>query len=243
MTRHVVSVGPETSILDMAQLMLKDRISGLPVIDGDGVLVGVVTEGDCLRRTETNTEKSRPRWLDFLMGRDRLASEYIHSHGRKVSEVMTPDPVTATEDTPLDKVVHLMETRRIKRIPVLRGRQVVGIISRADLLHALASTVREISPSETDDTSIRNLVFAELARQSWAPSKLINVTVRSGTVDLWGVVLAPNQREAAIVAAENVPGVKAVRSHLVWVEPMSGMVMEDPSDEVAGKRTTTDEAA
>jgi len=243
MTRHVVSVRPETSVLDMAQLMLKDRISGLPVIDGDGTLVGVVTEGDCLRRTETRTEKSRPRWLEFLMGRDRLASEYIHSHGRKVAEVMTPEPVTVTEDTPLDEVVHLMEARRIKRIPVLRGRQVVGIISRADLLHALASTVREIAPSKADDTSIRNQVFAELARQSWAPSKLINVTVRSGTVDLWGVVLAPNQREAAIVAAENVPGVKAVRSHLVWVEPMSGMVMEDPSDKVADKKTATNEAA
>jgi len=231
MTRQIVSVAPEASILDMAQLMLKYRISGLPVIDGNGNLVGIVTEGDCLRRTETGTERQRPRWLEFLTGRGRLADEYVHTHGGKVWEVMTHDPMTVTEDTPLYEVVHLMETRRVKRIPVLRGRKTVGIVSRADLLHALASTAQEIAPSATDDTAIRNHVLAELARQPWAPSNLINVTVRDGIVDLWGVVLAAHEREAAIVAAENAAGVKAVRSHLAWVEPMSGMVFDDPNDE------------
>jgi CBS domain-containing protein len=236
MTRQIVCVTPETSILDMAQLMLKNRISGLPVIDGNGNLVGVVTEGDCLRRIETGTEQQRPRWLEFLMGPSPLANEYVHTHGGKVSEVMTPDPVTVIEDTPLHEVVHLMETRRVKRIPVLRGGRVVGIVSRADLLHALASTTREIAPSAIDDEAIRNQVLAELVRQSWAPTNLINITVRNGIVDLWGIVLAAHQREAAIVAAENIAGVKAVRSHLAWVEPMSGMVIDDPSDEATGKK-------
>ena len=225
----------------MAQLMLKNRISGLPVIDDNGSLVGVVSEGDCLRRVETNTEPRRRRWIEFLMGPDRLANEYVHMHGGKVSEVMTPDPVTVTEDTPLYEVVHLMETRRIKRIPVLRGRQVVGIVSRADLLRALASTAHEIAPSAIDDAAIRNQVLAELARQSWAPSNLINVTVRDGIVNLWGVVLTAHQREAVIVAAENIAGVKAVRSHLAWVEPMSGMVFDDPSDETVGKQAVASE--
>jgi CBS domain-containing protein len=241
MTREIMSVTPETSIPDMAQLMLKNRISGLPVIDDNENLVGIVTEGDCLRRVETNTEPRRRRWVEFLMGPDRLANEYVHTHGGKVSEVMTPDPVTVTEDTPLYEVVHLMETRRIKRIPVLRGRQVVGIVSRADLLRALAFTAREIAPSEVDDAAIRNQVLADLARQSWGPANLINVTVRDGIVDLWGVVLAGHQREAAIVAAENIAGVKAVRSHLAWVEPLSGMVFDDPSDEAVGKMTVASE--
>lgn len=236
MTRQIVSVAPETSILDMAQLMLKNRVSGLPVLDGNGNLVGIVTEGDCLRRSETGTERRRPRWLEFLMGPGRLANDYVHTHGGKVSEVMTANPVTVAEDTPLYEVVHLMETRRIKRIPVLRGRQVVGIVSRADLLHALASTAREIASGGADDVTLRNQVFAELARQPWAPSNLINVTVREGVVDLWGIVLAAHQREAAVVAAENVAGVKGVRSHLAWVEPMSGMVFDDPSDEAADKK-------
>jgi len=110
MTRQIVSVRPETSILDMAQLMLENRISGLPVIDENQNLVGMVTEGDCLRRVETNTElPRRRRWLEFLVGLDKLANEYVHTHGGKVSEVMTFVPVTVTEDTPLYEVVHLME--------------------------------------------------------------------------------------------------------------------------------------
>jgi CBS domain-containing protein len=193
MTRQIVSVTPETSIQDMAQLMLKNRISGLPVVEDNGNLVGIVTEGDCLRRVETDTEPRRRRWVEFLMGPDQLANEYVHTHGGKVSEVMTSDPVTVTEDTPLYEVVHLMEKRRIKRIPVLRGQQVVGIVSRADLLRALASTAREIAPSAIDDAAIRNQVLAELGRQSWGPANLINVTVRDGIVDLWGVVLEPCQ--------------------------------------------------
>jgi CBS domain-containing protein len=242
MTRQIVSVTPKTSIQDMAQLMLKNRISGLPVIDGNGNLVGIVTEGDCLRRVETDTEPRRRRWVEFLMGPDQLSNEYVHAHGGKVSEVMTSDPVTVTEDTPLYEVVHLMEKRRIKRIPVLRGQQIVGIVSRADLLRALASTAREIAPSEIDDAAIRNQVLAELARQSWGPANLINVTVRDGIVDLWGVVLAGHQREAATAAAENIAGVKAVRSHLAWVEPISGMVFDDPSDEAVGKKAVASEA-
>jgi CBS domain-containing protein len=242
MTRQIVSVTPETSVPDMAQLMLKNRISGLPVIDGNGNLVGIVTEGDGLRRVETDTKPRRRRWVEFLMGPDQFANEYVHAHGRKVSDVMTSDPVTVTEDTPLYEVVHLMEKRRIKRIPVLRGQQVVGIVSRADLLRALASTARDLAPSAIEDAAIRNQVLAELGRQSWGPANLINVTVRDGIVDLWGVVLAGHQREAATVAAENIAGVKAVRSHLAWVEPISGMVFDDPSDEAVGKKAVASES-
>jgi CBS domain-containing protein len=234
MTRKVVSVVPDASIVEAARLMLEHRISGLPVIDAHGDLVGVVTEGDCLRRTETGTERKRPRWLEFLIGPGRLADEYIHTHSRKVSEVMTATPITITEDAPLDAIVHLMETRGIKRLPVVCGREVVGIVSRANLLHALASAAPVIPPSPPNDAAIREQILAELNAQPWAPQ--VNVTVRDGVVELWGIVMAAHQLEAATVAAENVQGVKQVRSHLAWLEPISGMVIYDPEDETTGPK-------
>jgi CBS domain-containing protein len=139
MTRRVVSIAPEASIWEAACLMLEKQISGLPVIDGEGNLVGILTEADCLRRAETGTERRRPRWLELLTTPGQLANEYIHSHGRKVAEVMTRDVVTVAEDTSLEQIVRLMEMQRIKRVPVLRGREVVGIVSRANILHVLAS--------------------------------------------------------------------------------------------------------
>jgi CBS domain-containing protein len=226
MTRKVVSVGTQASVLEAIRLMLQNRISGLPVVDGEGLLVGIVTEGDFLRRAETGTQRKRPRWLEFLTGPGRLAGEYVRTHGRKVSEIMTPDPVTAAEDTPLDEVVRLMEQHRIKRLPVVRGRAVVGIISRANLLHALASVVRELPASAQSDTEIRERILAELEKEPWAPRHFIDPVVRNGTVELWGTIFDDRERQAAKVVAENIAGVKAVKDHLVWVEPMSGMVFE-----------------
>src|SRR5712671_4790207 len=138
MTCPVISIGPGMSVQQAAQLMLQRRISGLPVVEKSGRLVGIVTEADFLRRAETGTQRRRARWLEFLMGPGRLADEYVHTHGRKVEEVMTPDPETVSEDGELDEAVQLMEKRRIKRLPVVRGKQVVGIVSRANFLHALA---------------------------------------------------------------------------------------------------------
>ena len=231
MTRDVVSVSPDTSIAEMARLMLEKRISGLPVLDRDGKLVGIVTEGDCLRRTETGTQRKRARWLEFLTGSEKLAEEYIHSHGRKVSEVMTDNPVSVAEETPLDEIVHLMETRHFKRVPVVRDGEVVGIVSRANLLHALASLAHESEPAQQDDRAIRDQVLVAFEKLPWAARDLANVVVKDGIVDLWGCYLAGHQDEAMIVAAENVSGVKAVRSHLSWVDPTSGLVVYNPDEE------------
>ena len=128
--------------------MLQRHISGSPVVDKQAHLVGIVTEGDFLRRAETGTQRHRPRWLEFLIGPGRLADEYTRSHGRKVHEIMTPDPITVTEQTPLDEVVRMMEKHRIKRLPVVRGQELVGIVSRANLLHALAGLARDIKPAK-----------------------------------------------------------------------------------------------
>ena len=232
MTARVISVAPDASILECIRLMLQHRISGLPVIDAAGNLVGIVTEGDFLRRTETGTERKRPRWLEFIAGPGKLADEYVHSHGRKVSEVMSPEPVTIAEDTPVEAIVRLMEGRRIKRLLVMRGNTVVGIVSRANLLHGLAGLAREAGPAAKDDQAIRARVLAELAKQPWAPRDLIDVTVRNGVVELWGVVTADHQRDAAAVCAENVPGVKQVANHIAWIEPTSGVVVyQAPEDQ------------
>jgi CBS domain-containing protein len=235
MTSPVVSIEPDTSIVQAVQIMLQRHISGLPVVDKDGRLVGVVTEGDLLRRAETGTERKRPRWLEFLVGPGRLADEYTRTHGRKVSEVMTADPVTATEDMPLEEIVKLMEKRRIKRVPVMRGETVVGIVSRANLLHALAGVVREVKPALASDQAIREQIMAELARQTWAPIALVDIVVRNGVVELWGSVTDDRERAAIKVAAENVPGVKAVNDYLAWVDPTSGMVFYQPNEPPAVK--------
>jgi CBS domain-containing protein len=218
MTRNVISAQPETTILEAAQLMLQHRISGLPVLDGDRHVVGMVTEGDFLRRVETDTQPQRPRWAQFLLGPGRLADEYVRTSSRKVEDVMTRQVHTIDESTPLSDVVELMEHRRIKRVPVLRDNKLVGIVSRANLLHALASLAQEVKSTPDDDEAIRECLMAELNQQTWAPLGQINVIVRNGTVELWGTLLDERKRRALIVAAENVRGVKNVRDHLVYVE-------------------------
>jgi CBS domain-containing protein len=230
MSTRVISIAPDANVLEAIRLMLQNHISGLPVIDRSGALVGVVTEGDFLRRAETGTERKRPRWLEFLMGPRRLADEYVHTHARRIQEVMTSTPVTITEDAALDEAVRIMERRRIKRLPVMRSGQVVGIVSRANLLHALASLGAAASPPAKTDVAIREQLLAEFDRQTWAPVALIDVVVKDGAVQLWGTITEDAQREALKVCAENIPGVKSVVSHLTWIEPMSGMVISEPDD-------------
>jgi CBS domain-containing protein len=229
MTWGAITVEPEASVTRAVRLMLQNKISGLPVVDADGQLVGMVTEGDFLRRGELGTKRQRPRWLEFLLGPGRLAAEYVQSSGQKVSEIMTPEPKTITPETPLEEVVGLMERHRIKRLPVVQDGKLVGIVSRANLLHALASVAREVKPAAGDDATIRERIMAECAKQPWAPH--VNVVVRDGVVGLWGVITDERERQAFIVAAENVPGVKAVHDHLAWIEPTSGMIVLSDEDE------------
>jgi CBS domain-containing protein len=235
MTPNVICIGADEPVLKAARLMLQNHISGLPVIDKDGELVGIVTEGDFLRRSELGTQRHRPKWLEFIVGPGRLAQEYTHSSGRKVEEIMTADPWTIGEDDTLEVVVDTMERHRVKRLPVTRGSRIVGIVSRANLMHALASLSRDTVSPRGGDTAIRDKILARIAKQDWAPR--VNVIVKDGVAELHGVITDDRERQGLIVAAENVPGVKRVRDHLVWVEPMSGMAFpsaEDEANERAG---------
>jgi len=229
MTRSVVTVAPESSILDAANLMLQRHVSGLPVVDAAGKLVGIVSEGDFIRRSEIGTQRKRGRWLRFILGAGKAATDFVREHGRKVSEVMTRDPLTVTEDTVLEEIVSTMETNGVKRLPVMRGDKLVGIVSRANLLQAVASLARNVPDPTADDDHIRSRIIDALEKNDGCPFG-VNVVVRDGIVHLTGVITEERSRQAAIVCAENVEGVNKVHDHLCWVEPMSGMYLESPED-------------
>jgi CBS-domain-containing membrane protein len=226
MTPHVLAVSPDESVIVAARLMLEKKISGLPVVDDSEKLVGVVTEGDFLRRAETGTKRHRPRWVEFFLGPGRLAEEYVQFSGRKVSDVMTPDVRIVTLDAPLEDVVRLMERHHIKRVPVVEGGKIVGIVTRANLLHAMASFVHEVAPPSVEDKAIRGKILAELKTQPWASVSAVDVSVRNGVVQLSGTVTDEKQRQALRVAAENVSGVKKVEEYLSWVDPISGFYVD-----------------
>jgi CBS domain-containing protein len=230
MTRKVVTTTPDSPIEEVARAMLRHHLSGVPVVDAAGTVTGIVTEGDLLRRTETGTERTRSRWLELLIAPGRLAQDYVRSHARKVSEVMTDAVISVGPDTPLGEVVALMESRRVKRLPVIEDGRLVGIISRADLLGALVERLPKVSAAAVSDAKLRKRVLAEIDKQPWAPRASIDALVEDGTVELRGAITDEREREALRVVAENVPGVKRVRDHLVWVEPISGMVIDAPRE-------------
>ena len=229
MTANVISVSAQATILDAARAMLRNRVSGLPVVDAQGQLVGMVTEGDFLRRSEIGTERRRPKWLEFVLGPGRMAEDYVRAAGRKVDDVMTRDPVTVSEDDSLETVVELMERRGVKRFPVLRNGKMVGVVSRANLMGALVNLARTEAAPAGGDPAIRDSILAAFAKQPWAPH--INVVVKASIAELRGTITDERERQACIVTAENVAGVRAVRDHLVWVEPISGMAFPSPEDE------------
>jgi CBS domain-containing protein len=225
MTRRLITVTPETSIEEAVRLMLEHRVSGLPVIDAAGAPVGVVTEGDLLRRIETGTDKRHSGWIGLLLGPGRLAAEYTRSHAYKVGEVMTTDLISVGPEAPLDEVVELMEGRRIKRVPVVDGSNLIGIVSRANLIAALAGMLAKERGAALSDDDIRRAILAEIDKQPWGPRESVDAIVADGIVELHGTILDERERAALIVAAENLPGVKSVRDKLVWVEPNSGLVI------------------
>lgn len=229
MTQPVISVSADTPVQVAIRQMLQKKISGLPVVDGEGNLVGMVTEGDFLRRAESGTEHHRSRWLDFLMGPGALADQYTKAHGRKVGEVMTKEIRSVDEDARLEDIVALMERYHVKRVPVMRDKKPVGLVTRANLLRALASVMHGLPQGAPDDAGIRQKILDGLQEQKWAPIATVDAIVRNGVVTLTGYVIDERQRAALKVLVENVPGVKQVRDQMVWVEPMSGVTI--PAEE------------
>jgi CBS domain-containing protein len=224
MVSAVISVRPHARVEEVASILLANHISAVPVIDEEGELLGIVSEGDLMRRAEAGTERRRSWWLEHLTGKKVLAAEYVKSHSHKVRDVMTRAVVTATPDTPLGEIATLLEKKRIKRVPIVKNGKVVGIVSRANLLQALATMpAKDTVDAHTDDSEIREKVLSRLNAERWRPT-LFNVTVHDGNVDLWGFVTSNDEKKAARIAVEEIVGVKCINDHLTIPPAETGMV-------------------
>ncbi|MGM4902131.1 CBS domain-containing protein [Tardiphaga sp. 866_E4_N2_1] len=229
MTRKLVTVSPDASISEAARLMIDYHVSGLPVVDAAGKLVGIVTERDFLRRHEVGTQRRRPRWLEFVRGPSLQAIDYVREAGRKVHEIMTREVRTVTEETGLADIVDVMEKYHIKRVPVVQGDKLVGIVSRQNFVEAIADLMHDVSDVGSSDALIRRRIVAVLRHNEWTPFGL-DVRVKDGVVDIDGFITDENVRRAIVVAAENVAGVTRVNEHLCWVDPMSGVYFPPETD-------------
>jgi len=214
MVSPVITVKPSASVREAAELLLRHRISGVPVVDDDNLLVGIVSEGDLLHRAEAGTERRRSRWLRAFTHNEMLAQDYIKTHARSVEDVMTRDVIVARPYTPVHEVAMLLEKNGIKRVPVVVKDRPIGIISRANLIQAVASAGKKLDVP-LSDSAIRDNLVAHLNRQPWAHTRMISITVSNGVVDLWGSAESDAERNAIRVAAEAAQGVSAVNDNLV----------------------------
>ena len=214
MTAQVITANPDTAVRHIAALLFKHRISAVPVLE-NGKLVGIVSEADLLHRHEIGTEgaaRSSSWWLQLLSA-DRSVAEYVRSHATRARDIMTKDVICVAPDTPIAQIARLLEKHGVKRVPVLQGGRLVGIVSRSNLVQALATSSRDMNVGDTHDGAIRTRLSAELERQPWWRSTTSTVIVTDGVVHYFGILDTEDQRQAARVAAENVPGVRRVEDH------------------------------
>jgi CBS domain-containing protein len=224
MTAPVVTVAPETSVSELARLLIERRISAVPVVDHAGKILGIVSEGDLLRRAETGTERRRPRWLEVLLEGSIRAADFAKAHGATAGDVMTRDVIAVSPATDLAEIADLLERSRIKRVPVVEGGVLVGIVSRANLLHGLVARGPAAEPPPASDNEIRRNIVEVLAAERWVDQNRINVVVNNGVAHLWGAVPSDDRRRALKIAVRNVPGVVRVDDHLSphWFANESG---------------------
>lgn len=216
MVSNVVTVTANAEVQEVAKILLANRISAVPVVDKLGKLVGIISEGDLIRRAEIGTERPRSWWLDALSTNRELASEFVRTHSRRTQDLMTTEVITAKPDASLAEIAALLEKNGIKRVPIVDGGKIVGIVSRANLVQALASTTQGTVPRTSEgDAALRGRVIARLQEASRVRPSLLNIIVHDGTVELWGTVDSEVERNATRVAAEVTPGVRAVNDNLV----------------------------
>jgi CBS domain-containing protein len=217
MVRDVITVHPDTDVAEAVKLLSKHDVSALPVVDAANHLLGIISEGDLIHRVEIGTQKRLPWWLEAVTGASTLAQDFAKSHGKKVHELMTTDVVSASEDTALAEIAALLERKRIKRIPVTRHGKLVGMVSRANLIQALASAMARPGEEEAHlgDREIRREILARLEQQSWTDFGSRNIIVTGGVVHIWGLVSSKAEHEALIALAEGVPGVTSVSDEMI----------------------------
>lgn len=214
MSRNVSTVTPETSIAEVAEILLGRHISAVPVVDAGGAIVGIVSEGDLIRRQEIGTDKHPSWWLHLLTTPEDQAHDYVKSHGRRASDVMTANVITVAPDTPLDQIATLLERHRIKRVPVIEGGKLAGIVSRADLIRGLAAHPAALPTPSTDDAALREAVVNAIREETGVRTEFINVIVTDGTVHLWGGTNSEDEKKAVRIAAESVAGADNIVDHI-----------------------------
>ena len=215
MVRDVITVKPDDDVAEVVKLLTENDVSALPVVDDNGNVVGVISEADLIHREEIDTEKQHPWWLEAVMPASTLAEEFAKSHGRRVEEIMSTDAVTASEDTSLGEIAMLLERHRIKRIPIVRERKLVGIVSRSNLIQALASLQVQADAGNASDRKIRLDLLDQLDGQTWTDFGERNVTVSSGIVHLWGLVGSQAEHKALVALAEGVPEIVRVSDEMI----------------------------
>jgi CBS domain-containing protein len=215
MVRDVVTVRPDTDVADATKLLAEHDVSALPVLDKDGNLIGMLSEADLIHRADIGTGKHRPWWLEAVTGATTLAEEFAKSHGKKVGEVMTTGVISVTEETPLSEIAALFERKRIKRVPVVKDGKLIGIVSRSNLIQALASTAGRVDQHDETDRQIRLDLLSRLKEQTWTDFGSRNITVSGGVVHLWGLVGSEAERKALLALAEDVPGVARVSDEMI----------------------------
>jgi CBS domain-containing protein len=230
MTHGAIGLPESATLTEALETLLRARVSALLVFDADHALVGVLSEGDLLRRSEIGAEPKQPRWLEFLLSGGRLAEAYAHAHGRRVGEIMTPNVATIGEDADLSEAVDLMLKRRVKRLPVVRGDAVVGIVSRSDLLKGLLASLPK-QDAQHSDADIKAAIQGELDKFGWTPRASVRVEVANGVVTFDGAITDERLRPGLKVIAENTPGVTAVHDHMFWIEPNSGLYLPSEGDD------------
>ena len=217
MTPWVASIGPDATVQDAARRMLEHAVSALPVVDDSGRMVGIVSEGDLLRRREIGTDVARAWWLRLLSG-ESAAADLLKTHGKRVGDVMTAPAVSVTESASLGKIALLLENHRIKRVPVLRAGRLVGIVSRADLVRQVAIAPPGKRPASRHDRSLRQRLVKRLQQTGGDPACL-NVSISRGVLHLWGGIASEAQRQALRAAADGVPGVRRIEDHTFVMPP------------------------
>ena len=220
MVSPVVTLYPSLSVRDAAKTFLEHHISGAPVVDDDGAMVGIVSEADLLHRVETGTERKRSSWLRVLTADEALAAEYVKARARTVADVMTRNVISVMTDTLLKDIAEVLERNSIKRVPVLASGRLVGIIARSNLIQVLATTRQEIQ-QPLSDSAIRTSLLSHLKEEPWSDTWQLNVTVNDGVVDIWGICRSDAERDAVRIAATNVPGVREVNNHLCMERPFA----------------------
>ncbi len=214
MTKDVITVGPDTTVGEIAALLVRHRISAVPVVAAENRVIGIVSQTDLANRSETDTEKRRKWWLDIFADADAKAREYVKSHGRKAKDIMTRFVISVPPRASMAEVADLLDTHRIRQVPVMEDGKLLGMISRTDLVRKLAEVAVVAPAARPDSGTLQKAIWQRIHEQTWLKSAYVSVSTKDGIVELWGAVDSDQQRQALRVLVEGVAGVQRVEDHV-----------------------------